>query len=369
MRRERKAVAGLLATSCIGMILSGCAADAETKGASQVPEPVVYEVEADGEATGVSKDSAPDEAVTSGAGGESLSQADATGKENAGGESPSQTDVSKPQDAAEATSLYEQFLSNGVSATVNSDCLLEDYGMTPIFEVGNSFTLAELGERVSAYYLNPEYSDKKSYDEVQYAYVECPDSADDKNLLVKFVGLNIYAPDDESYAVFVITQNNGQLYLSHKYECWARSETKAYANGLLSDYGSGGAGGHYAGISAVFSNGRNTAIYDAEILMGFWTSYANEAIYHEVFDENTTTNLTVSIYDIGDEKYYWYDMSDCDEDDKARCETYINRCKEEAGLRFVTQEEIQALIEARCQEIGIDYSLTEQKQDVGWQKL
>ncbi len=344
MRKKQKAAkAGLLVTSCIGMILSGCGADAGTSEDAQVPEPIVYEVGTDAEVKGTSEESEPDKAVTNETEEESPAQADATG-------------------------LYEQFLSNSASVTISSDCPLEDY-MTPIFEAGDSFTLTELGDCVSGYYLNPEYTDKKSYDEVQYAYVPCPDSADEQNLLVKFVGLNIYSPDDESYAVFVITQDNGQLYISYLYECWARSATMAHANGLLSEYGSHGAGAHSVGLSAMLANGKNTRIYGAEVLMGTWTSSVNETIYHEVFDENTITNLTVSIYHIGDNEYYWYDMSDCDEDDKERCETYISRCREEAGISFVTQEEIQALIKARCQEIGVDYSLTEQEQEAVWQKL
>lgn len=60
-------------------------------------------------------------------------------------------------------------------------------------------------------YLNPEYrfdGGRTSYDEIQYAYMECLDS-DGKNLLVKFSGLDIYSENDDSYAVMVVAENGG----------------------------------------------------------------------------------------------------------------------------------------------------------------
>ena len=44
---------------------------------------------------------------------------------------------------------------------------------------------------------------------------------------------NIYAPDDDSYAVVVISENSGQLYVTAEYECWARSATSIYSNGVI----------------------------------------------------------------------------------------------------------------------------------------
>lgn len=220
--------------------------------------------------------------------------------------------------------------------------------------------------------MNPEYTDKTSCDQIQYAYVKCPDSSDEteKNLLVKFVGLNIYTQDDQSYAVFILAENNGRLYITGSYECWARSETTAYENGILRSSGSGGAGDHYDGISVLLSDGKPVSIYDAEILSGWWTSYVNDTIYNEVIDENTVPpDLIVAIYTIGDKKYYQYDMSDCREEEKPLCESYISRCRDEAAINWVSEEEIQTAVQNQCIAVGIDYSIIEQREEAVWNEL
>ena len=353
-------------SACIVISLSGCAAD---KGSAD-------------EGNNISKDTA-DVPTDSTGGGQSITdleqpastdtQISVPADSEPAQESENQPAVPDTQDEAavpDSRSLYEQFLDNEVSATVSSSYPDPDY-IDDIVQKGNSYTLTELGQRVSEYFLNPEYTDKTSYDFIQYAYVDCPDSAaDDRNLLVKFAGLNIYTQDDDSYAVFVVTEDSGQLYLTYEYQCWARSVTTANANGILSSFGSGGAGDHYDGLSAILSDGTNANLYDAEILSGWWTSYVNDTIYSEVFGPETDPgSFTVSIYTIDNDKYYLYDISECTEEEKGLCESYIARCKEEQGINWSTEEEIQAAIKNRCSTLGIDSEITEQQQEAAWNSL
>lgn len=272
--------------------------------------------------------------------------------------------------ALNSQGLYGQFLSGDIPVTFNSN-YTENIYLEPILENGNSYTLTELGECVSKYYLDSEYTGKKSYDYVQYAYVECPDSADanDRNLLVKFVGLSIYSPDDDSYAVFIITENNGQLYVTDTYECWARSDTTAYANGFLDSAGSSGADDHSYTLSAILSNGKQTTIYDERILTSDRAGDVAGAIYRDVFKENTYPNLAVYISTIGDEKFYQYDTSYCSEEEKPLCETYISRCHDEAGINWITDEELESAIQRQCSALGIDYSITLEPEKVVWNDL
>ncbi|MDE7246286.1 MAG: hypothetical protein K2N43_00190, partial [Lachnospiraceae bacterium] len=267
--------------------------------------------------------------------------------------------------------LYEQFLNDSISATVSSDYFFGGYA-EQLLGKNTSLTLTELNNSISNFYFDSEYTDKTSCDSIQYAYVSCPDSADEneKNLLVKFMGLDIYTQDDSSYTVIILTENNNQLYITGWYECWARSETTAYENGILSGFGSSGAGDHGADLSVILSDGKVAPIYNAEILSGQWTSYVNESIYNDVIDENTVPpNLIVSVYTIGDEKYYQYDMSECGEEEKPLCEEYIDRCRDEAGINWVSEEEIQTAIQNQCTAVGMDYSTVDQWEETKWNEL
>lgn len=352
--KRKPLLKGLLTISCIGLLLSGCGADDKKLKVENAGQEIT---EADIKAPDSSTE--PD-------------NLEAPAAENPASKNPeeseTQTDVQDvPSDTA---SLYDQFLHNDISVTTGQGFPQEDY-RTPICETGSSYTLSELGARVSEYFLNPEYTDKTSYDSIQYTYVNCPDSSDTakKNLLIKFTGLNIYAPDDESYAVFVVTENNGQLFLTHEYECWARSGTTAYTNGLLRSAGSGGAGDHISGLSAILTDGSFTDIYAAEELYGWWTNYINDTIYNEIFDENTEVNLITSIYTIGDAYYYLYDLSQCTEEEIPLCEAYIDRCRTEAGINWVSEEDIQTAVQNQCAALGIDYGATQTLEEVTWNNL
>lgn len=264
----------------------------------------------------------------------------------------------------QADNLYMQFLNNEIPVVIGKDYPQDDYTISNL-ESGKTYTFAELGQYVNQFYFDPEYSEKTSYDYTLYTYVDCPDS-DARNFLIKFVGLNIYSPDDDSFAVYVITEDHGQLYLTGEYECWARSYTEQYRNGLCVSGGSNGAGDHSSGISAILSDGKITDIYEAETLSGWWTSYVGETIYNEVFDGNTEIPLNVSIYTIGEEKYYTYDFSECTDDQAAVCEIYINRCRDEAGIDWVTDEEVEEAVKRRCSAIGVDFDTIDQQVEAEW---
>lgn len=319
--KQKITITAVLTASCLGMTLCGCAAEERETNKLEI-EPIVSEEDI-------------------------------------------QTDSEENRQT-----LYEQFLNNSITAAVGSSYAEGNY-TAQILGKNSTLTLTELENRVSAYFFDPEYTDKTSCDLIQYAYVDCPDSSDDnaKNLLLKFVGLNIYTQDDDSYAVFILTENDDQLYIADSYQCWARSETTAYANGILNSSGSGGAGDHVGGLSVILSDGTQMPIYSAEILSGWWTSYVNESIYNETFDENMELNFVVSIYTIGDEKYYQYDMSYCEESEIPLCESYINRCRDEAAINWVSEEEIQTAIQNLCTAAGIDYSILDNREEVVWNDL
>lgn len=225
----------------------------------------------------------------------------------------------------------------------------------------------ELQQYVSQRYFFPEYMKKTTYDYAQYTYVECPDS-DSGNLLVKFVGLNIDSLNDDSFAVYVITEKDGQLYLTDGYECQSRNYTEKYRNGLCRTFGSQMAGGNYLGTSAILSNGMKTYIYEVEISDGWQPCYVDGTVYNEVFGENMDVPLNVLIYTVGGESYYMYDLSDCTGELKRQCEAYIDRCRDNAEYNWITDEQLQEIIQKRCSAIGVDYDMLGQWETAEWAK-
>lgn len=357
---------GFLVLLCAGMMLTGCT-DQRFGGQK---EPEVYSLDLGGNAQEEESDAKQTQlAIETTQSGETAKhqelQAESTTQSSNDSvqNSEDQSYGESVQNKERARNLYTGFLNNEVPAVVGSG--LQDGSILNNLGKSRAYTFEELGQCISQIYFDPEYMEKTTYDYAQYTYVECLDS-DTENLLVKFVGLNIYSPDDDSFMVCVVTEKDGQLYLTDDYECWARSYTEQYRNGLCSTFGSNGAGDHYSGMSAILSNGIETYLYEAEILSGWWTSYVNGTIYNEVFSEGIDALLNVSIYTVGEEKYYTYDLSECTDDQKTLCELYIDRCRDEAGVNWVTEEQLQEAVRNRCSSIGVDYDMLEQQEAVEW---
>lgn len=371
---KRKTTAtSLLTISCIGMVLSGCTAEEKPMEGQTIenivssPEPAAKDTITDVPTVNEPVEIEPTEIEPA----ENKSDINESDKNGPSKKTESQTATANtPEPAADTQSLYEQFLNNRITVTVGND-YPEDVYSIPILEKGSSYTLAELKEYISQYYLNPEYTTKTTCDYMQYAYIKCPDSMNGQaeNLLLKLVGLNIYSDNDDSYAVFVITEDNGRLYITGGYECWARSTTTEYVSGTLISAGSNGAEDHQAELSVILSNGKITAIYRAEFLSGYRISSVNSSAYYEIFGDDAEPDQTISIYTIGDEKYYQYYIDEYSEEEKSKYMNYIDRCREEQGIHWVTDEELESAVKNQCGSLGIDYGVTQQQEEVVWNNL
>ncbi|MDE6220351.1 MAG: hypothetical protein K2G51_08010 [Lachnospiraceae bacterium] len=347
---------------CVGMMMTGCA---DQKAEEQV-KPEVISLDLGGNIQDEEANGGQENPVDSDA-DRTVQPGENTESQEPEAEISSEDYIERVQKNENTQDIYMQFINNQVSLVIGNDYPQDEYRIFNL-ERGKSYTFAELGQYVNQSYFDPEYAEKTSYDYVQYTYVECLDS-NSKNFLIKYVGLNIYSPNDDSFVVYVLTEDNGQLYLTDGYECWARSYTEQYRDGLCINGGSAGAGDHYSGMSVILSNGRITDIYEEEILSGWWTNYINGEIYSEVFDENTEVPLNVSIYTIGEEKYYTYDLSECTDDQVTLCETYINRCRDEAEINWATDEEVDEAARKRCSSIGVNYDTIGQQKESEWTNI
>lgn len=110
-----------------------------------------------------------------------------------------------------------------------------------------------------------------------------------------------------------------------------------------------------------------------EALNGEWISFINDKIYKEVFGGNldlaSNSNWVMYIITIGDEKYYHYDMDECSEEEKSSLKDYIERCREEASINWVTDEVVREAVKNRCAKLGFDYEKTKERVEVAWTSL
>lgn len=282
-------------------------------------------------------------------------------------------------DASDGT-LYESFLKGQAAATVREDFLSDVLESISPLEKGKSYTLEGLGKLVNYYYLErskPGYTDRTTYDEIQYAYIGCLDG-DAKNLLIMFRGLDIYCENDGSYTVMAVTAQEGRLYITYQYDAWPRSVPYEYTKGQIAGSGSNGAGDHSSDLSVILADGTCERIYDARCLCDEWIRYANEDIFAEVCynDDNiylaSEAGWQVDIITIGGTKYYQYYQSDTgeySEEQKAAFQEFIDRCREEASIDWVSDEVVEEAIEDRCVQLGFHYENAKDFVEAEWISL
>ena len=139
-------------------------------------------------------------------------------------------------------------------------------------------------------------------DEIQYAYLDL--GADEvPELLLTFVGMDIYAQDDDSTWEYVIRYDGAGLSVCYDFETWARSDTSVSYYGIVSDGGSNGASSHsyYEGI--LDAEGNYVGIYGCN-QEGMVSTY-QEPFYSDGFE--MLPDIGLNIYEIGDSYYLVYD--------------------------------------------------------------
>ncbi len=262
-------------------------------------------------------------------------------------------DTIESEQSENAQDLYMRFLNNEIAAVVRKDGVYVQ-GLLEIFnlESGHSYTLMDLTAYVDQVYLPAESLDIEW--NCQYTYVDCVDS-DSVNLLIRFEETPSY---DNVNIFFIITEDNGQLYVTGAYRYEGREELTVYCNGLCYSWGSGGAALNFTGALAIMSGGNITEIFEEMCCGGWSVSHINYEIYNEIFD-GFDPIMEASIYTIGTDKYYTYTLLDAADNNIEAIETFINRCHDEAGINWTTEAEVLEAIKKRCSSIGVDYNSVE----------
>ena len=192
-------------------------------------------------------------------------------------------------------------------------------------------------------------------DEIQYAYLDL--GADEiPELLVTFVGMDMYAQDDDSTWEYVIRYDGTGLSVCYEFETWARSDTTVSYYGVVHSGGSNGAASHSSSAGVLDAQGQYQELYwlDEEGLV----SYFIEPFYSDGFTEVDTLapDTGLCIYRIGG--IYYLSYADYLNEGRASYEEVFDFFSE-YGYVIYTQDEIREKLAAYQQELDIELWMLE----------
>lgn len=187
-------------------------------------------------------------------------------------------------------------------------------------------------------------------------------------LTLKFSGMDIYSQNDDSYTVLILNYTNNELHITDSYSSWARQEASLLTSGYLATSGSAGAGESIFDGSFINENGKIERMFIKDQCIGSWMMGIGDTdadLYIEAYqDDAEDTNMYISEYVIGEEKVYLTESyGEITKSDKA----YLDALTD-AGLGFVTQDEVNEMIEKEAKKLGHD-SYEMEMSRVLWSKV
>lgn len=246
----------------------------------------------------------------------------------------------------ERMAAYERFLDNEEAVYIE----------------GNTKYLSDIADEIFSESNVPEWSSDEMLDTIEYAFIDCGLDGK-KELAINFIGLDIYAPNDNSSEGIVISYNDGKLVCLDSWYSYARDWYEISYSGIIYGEGSGGASSGGGSKRIVDGDGDVEYIYTYEYdfclpiydysfyLDGITTEYKEieRLAYYYGQDYGEDLNNPVSIYTIADKDYYVSVDND-------NWERYLDN----HGYKYYSEEEIQEIIEAHAvQLIGDEVKLKE----------
>ena len=229
---------------------------------------------------------------------------------------------------AEAMSVYEAFL-RGEYTTVDGKTLT---GLLPE--------------------LSPTDDNWDGYvDRIEYAYLDLGGDGV-QELLVTFVGMDIYNPGDDSTYACVLRYDGTGLKMCYDIYSWARYGYNISYYGVVDAGGDGGAATYYFDRTVLNANGEVLPIFSAteEYVLSAYTG----PFYEDGFDPTSFSNMPdagICFYEINGSYYLVY--TDDLNVDRASYEE-VSAFYGSHGYQIYTQDEIDAILAERVRSLGIE---------------
>jgi hypothetical protein len=162
-------------------------------------------------------------------------------------------------------------------------------------------------------------------------------------LALKFQNLNIYSEGDDSYALFVLAVNSGQLYITYAYDSWDRNCVDIYDNLIFNGLDSGGAGLIHKWCNYIDETGHCKSIYDMTSLYDDWVANHD----WETFSGDTewSRGCSFSLLETDSGNYYSYEAPDSVDSEKLAL--FISHLEENGKIKT---DDIDAIINAAFEE-------------------
>lgn len=267
------------------------------------------------------------------------------------------------------TDKYQEFLKG--NELVYYNYIGMNYGDAAVDDTG--YSLSDMLESFDEQYWGMEQEPT-----VEYAYLDCGNDGVEE-LAVRFVGMGIYSPGDDSTLVLIIKEIDEKLELCYLYETWARSETTLNQYGYITSGGSNGASNHGYGAGYIDAAGKWNYLYymEEEVdinQLAFHEALANVPVVAETKEyEGNIIVCTTTFEDMSSpeaylkaERFYSYAVDGVEGD--VYSEGVYKEIFDEAGVKFYLPEEIDAMILDKEASLGITEEIKSAPK-LTWEKL
>lgn len=276
----------------------------------------------------------------------------------------------KEADTAEDAALWNPvYLYEGAATDLNN-YIHDTTDFPQLTQDKNAPTVASNAEAMSVYeaFLRGEYTtvDGKTLtgllpelsplwdgyvDRIEYAYLDLGGDGV-QELLVTFVGMDIYNPGDDSTYACVLRYDGTGLKMCYDIYAWARSGYNISYYGVVNGGGYDGAATYYFDQTVLNANGEVLPIFSAteEYVLSAYTG----PFYEDGFDPTSFSDMPdagICFYEINDSYYLVY--TDDLNVDRASYEE-VSAFYGSHGYQIYTQDEIDAILAERVRSLGIE---------------
>lgn len=252
--------------------------------------------------------------------------------------------------------VFQRFL-NGEESVRIREGVWDEYDGGP----DEAWTIQELLDMACGYYLEEYYSkdDRDSQitggyrPSIGYTYLDCGGDGV-KELAIRFVGLGMESTED---LTMVIACRDGRLEAVYARHSWSRSSNELGYHGCIRHHGSDGARDNYGGMDYIDGNGDLQMVYSAHAL-----GRQGRALCElEHYDDTRASEyvFTDTTYSIGDTEYEILEFDEDIPEETGR--EYIDYLVQK-GKNVITEEELDGLIGARMEQLGIEKTWAEEKE-------